>query len=155
MKSGFEHLLRCGGEGKTIISHTLFLAGEYLMIVIKSVEYRAKIEDINVSPAKHRFLCNTLKEGISNGLRHGNATAFWFELKTEEGKIRFYLSDNGTGLATENFESGFGLTTMRDRVRALGGDMYIMSEPDEGFELNIVLPADEIKDRTGEDKKND
>ena len=119
------------------------------------IKIRAKIEDINVSPAKHRFLCNTLKEGISNGLRHGNATAFWFELKTEEGKIRFYLSDNGTGLATENFESGFGLTTMRDRVRALGGDMYIMSEPDEGFELNIVLPADEIKDRTGEDKKND
>lgn len=112
------------------------------------IKIRAKIEDICVSDAKQRFLCNTLKEGISNGLRHGNATAFWFELKVAEGKIRFYLSDNGTGLATENFESGFGLTTMRDRVRTLGGDMYILSEPEEGFELNVVLPVDEVK--TGE-----
>jgi signal transduction histidine kinase len=118
------------------------------------IKIRAKIEDIYASEAKHRFLCNTLKEGISNGLRHGNATAFWFELKIEEGKIRFYLSDNGTGLATDNFESGFGLTTMRDRVRKFGGDMYIMSEPDEGFELNVVLPIDEPKDKTGGDKKN-
>lgn len=118
------------------------------------IKIRAKIEDIYASEAKHRFLCNTLKEGISNGLRHGNATAFWFELKIEEGKIRFYLSDNGTGLATDNFESGFGLTTMRDRVRKFGGDMYIMSAPDEGFELNVVLPIDEPKDKTGGDKKN-
>jgi signal transduction histidine kinase len=53
-------------------------------------------------------------------------------------------------LETENFESGFGLTTMRDRVRKFGGDMYIMSEPEEGFELNVVLPMDEIKDKQGE-----
>ncbi|MBO5736272.1 MAG: sensor histidine kinase [Clostridia bacterium] len=118
------------------------------------IKIRAKVEDIYVSEAKHRFLCNTLKEGISNGLRHGNATAFWFELKTEDGKIRFYLSDNGTGLVTEHFESGFGLTTMRDRVRKLGGDMYIMSEPEEGFELNISLPVDEKKDKAGEEKKH-
>ena len=107
------------------------------------IKIRAKIQDIEVSQAKHRFLCNTLKEGISNGLRHGNATAFWFELKTQDGKIRFHLSDNGTGLETEHFESGFGLTTMRDRVRKLGGEMYIISEPDEGFELNLELPADD------------
>ncbi len=107
------------------------------------IKIRAKIQDIYVSQAKQRFLCNTLKEGISNGLRHGNATAFWFELKTQNGKIRFHLSDNGTGLETEHFESGFGLTTMRDRVRKLGGDMYIISEPDEGFELNVELPVDE------------
>ena len=118
------------------------------------IRIRAKIEDIVVSPSKQRFLCNTLKEGISNGLRHGNATAFWFELKKVDGKIRFYLSDNGTGLATENFESGFGLTTMRDRVKKFGGDMYILSEPEEGFELNVVLPLDESKDKTGEDKKD-
>ena len=117
------------------------------------IKIRAKIEDIYVSQAKHRFLCNTLKEGISNGLRHGNATAFWFELKIVDGKIRFYLSDNGTGLTTENFESGFGLTMMRDRVRKLGGDMYIMSEPEEGFELNVVLPVDENKEKTEEDSK--
>ncbi|MBQ4053769.1 MAG: hypothetical protein IJD33_05470, partial [Clostridia bacterium] len=113
------------------------------------------IEDITVSQAKHRFLCNTLKEGISNGLRHGNAKAFWLELKVEDGKIHFLLSDNGTGLDTENFKSGFGLTTMRDRARVLGGEMYVMSEPDEGFELNITLPIDEpVRKTEGENNGN-
>ena len=106
------------------------------------IKIRAKIEDIYASPAKHRFICNTLKEGISNGLRHGAATAFWFELRTQDGKIRFHLSDNGTGLQTEDFKSGFGLTMMRDRVRKLGGEMYIISEPEEGFELHVELPMD-------------
>lgn len=119
------------------------------------IKIRAKIEDIQVSEAKHRFLCNTLKEGISNGLRHGNATAFWFELKTDGDKISFLLSDNGTGLNTENFESGFGLTTMRDRVRKLGGDMYIISEPDDGFELHVTLPTDVRRRRIEKGEKVD
>ena len=61
------------------------------------IKIRSEIENANVSPAKLRFLCNTLKEGLSNGLRHGGATAFWFELKREENIIKFLLSDNGKG----------------------------------------------------------
>ena len=109
------------------------------------VTIRSAIEDVAVSEAKHRFLCNTLKEGISNGLRHGDAKAFWVELKIEDDKIKFLLSDNGSGLDMENFQSGFGLTTMRDRARALGGEMTMFSEPGEGVELNLTLPVDERK----------
>ena len=50
------------------------------------VTIRSDIDDIEVSPAKYRFLCNSLKEGISNGLRHGGATAFYFELKEEDAE---------------------------------------------------------------------
>lgn len=106
------------------------------------ITIRSSIEDIDVTQAKHRFLCNALKEGISNGLRHGNAKAFWLEVKVENEKIHFLLSDNGSGLNTEHFESGYGLTMMRERARALGGELVIISAPDEGLELNITLPID-------------
>lgn len=109
------------------------------------VTIRSSIEDVTASEAKCRFLCNTLKEGISNGLRHGNAKAFWVELKIEDEKIKFLLSDNGSGLDMENFQSGFGLTTMRDRARVLGGEMMMFSEPGEGVELSLTLPVDEQK----------
>ncbi len=102
---------------------------------------RSEIADIAVSPAKHRFLCNTLKEGIANGLRHGGATAFWFEFKVEEGQIKFLLSDNGRG-ANEDFALGFGLTTMQERARALGGEVAFFSDGDEGFEIHLSLPVD-------------
>lgn len=106
------------------------------------IRIRSNIDDVNVSDAKYRLLCNTLKEGISNGLRHGNATAFWFELKESGGKIEFLLSDNGVGVAINELKEGFGLTGMSGRAEALGGEIWFVSEPDEGFEIHLVLPSD-------------
>lgn len=105
------------------------------------ISIRSSIEEVSVSAAKFRFLCNTLKEGISNGLRHGAATAFWFEFKRENDELHFLLSDNGKG-ADKTVKAGFGLTTMQERARAFGGEVTFDSEPDEGFELRVVLPVD-------------
>ncbi len=106
------------------------------------ITIRSEIDEITVSSAKFRFLCNTLKEGISNGLRHGGATAFWFECKNEAGKIRFLLSDNGKGVKTDGLQLGFGLSSMRERAKSLGGEVAFSSETDEGFEITMTLPAD-------------
>lgn len=107
------------------------------------IKIRSDIDEIEtISPAKYRFLCNTLKEGISNGLRHGGATAFWFELKREENRIKFFLSDNGKGLQETDLAAGFGLTTMQERATSLGGEVTFHSEPEEGFEILLIIPAD-------------
>lgn len=102
---------------------------------------RSSVDDVAVSSAKYRFLCNSLKEGISNGLRHGGATAFWFELKVTD-KIEFLLSDNGEGMDEAFLQLGFGLTTMQERAKALGGTAEIKTEKGEGFELCLTLPLD-------------
>lgn len=107
-----------------------------------NITIRSEIEDVEASPTKHRFICNTLKEGISNGLRHGGATAFWFELKEENGKIKFLLSDNGNGLTMAALQPGFGLSTMQERAQALGGEVSFHTEEDEGFELCMYLPTE-------------
>lgn len=103
---------------------------------------RSELDEINVSQAKYRFLCNTLKEGISNAFRHGGATAFWFECKKEDGKIRFLLSDNGKGVELSKLKLGFGLKSMKDRAKALGGSIRFSSEAGEGFEIELILPQD-------------
>jgi signal transduction histidine kinase len=105
------------------------------------IKIRSEIQDVIVSSKKYRFLCNTLKEGIANGLRHGGATAFWFELKEEDGNIRFLLSDNGKG-TPEGIVPGFGLTTMQERAKSLGGEVGFDAEEGEGFELRLSLPTD-------------
>ncbi len=107
------------------------------------IKIRSEIAEVEVPPALRRFLCNSLKEGISNGLRHGGATAFWFELKVEDGQIRFLLSDNGRGVGEEGLQVGFGLRTMEQRAKALGGEARFLSEIEEGFELHIILPYNE------------
>lgn len=107
---------------------------------------RYDIEDIVCSPAKRRFLCNSLKEGISNGLRHGHATAFYFELRREEDVLKFLLSDNGEGADMGAFKTGFGMRSMRSRAESFGGKVHFSAVPDEGFEIAIQLPADEKKE---------
>ena len=106
------------------------------------ITIRSEIDEVSVSSAKFRFLSNALKEGISNALRHGGATAFWFELKSSEKKIRFLLSDNGCGVDGEPL-LGFGLTGLKERAVAFGGTVAFSSGKDQGFEIEIVLPVDE------------
>ena len=107
-----------------------------------NVTVRYDVDDIELCDAKRRFLCNTLKEGISNGLRHGGATAFWFELKEEDGIVKFLLSDNGKGMMLSSLKEGFGLSGMHGRAASLGGTVWFDTEPDEGFEIHVTMPTD-------------
>lgn len=89
-------------------------------------------------PPHAGIIRRALKEGLANGIRHGNATAFYFELTISKGCVQLLLQDNGTGCAT--VMPGFGLTNMRSSVENAGGSFEFRSEPGEGFELQIGLP---------------
>ena len=106
------------------------------------ITIRSDIDDVALCDAKTRFVCNSLKEGISNGLRHGGATAFWFEFKKKDHNLRFLLSDNGKGADLSAMKEGFGLSGMHRRAESLGGSVWFETEKDEGFEIHILLPAD-------------
>ena len=106
------------------------------------IAVRCDIDDVSLCDAKCRFLCNTLKEGISNGLRHGKATAFYFELKRGEKDVSFLLSDNGSGMEIAALKEGFGLKGMHSRAASLGGTVWFETEQEEGFEIHLRLPLD-------------
>lgn len=109
------------------------------------VAIRSEIGDVVCSSDKKRFLTNTLKEGIANGLRHGHATAFYVELTEADGNIGFLLSDNGVGADMAALKSGFGLNGMRRGTEEMGGKLTLSAAPGEGFEIRIVLPAEGAK----------
>lgn len=106
-----------------------------------SFTVRSKIDDIGLTDEAERFVSNTLREGISNGIRHGNSTAFFFELKDMGNYVELLLSDNGTGADMNGFKEGFGLSGMRAKAEALGGMVNFSSEPGEGFEIRLSLPG--------------
>jgi signal transduction histidine kinase len=57
-------------------------------------------------------------------------------------KIIFSLEDNGRGCP--NINKGFGLSSMEERVREVGGKIYFSSEVEEGFSINIEFKRDEL-----------
>lgn len=109
-----------------------------------AVRHSLEIPD-DFLPAFAGIVRRALKEGLANGIRHGKATAFYFELSASEGCMHFLLQDNGAGC--EAVTPGFGLTNMRSSVQGAGGSFDIRSEPGEGFELKIKLPL--RQDRRG------
>ena len=133
------HLLSGRAENQTLESALQNIINESMDGT--GIVIRFAISNVRVSEAKFRFICNSLKEGIANGLRHGGATAFWFEL-TADKEILFLLSDNGRGMYELNLKKGFGLTTMEDRAKSFGGNVEFKTEEGEGFEIRLSLPLD-------------
>ena len=106
-----------------------------------SFTVRSKIDDVEMTEAAERFISNTLREGISNGIRHGGSTAFFFELKDMGNYVELLLSDNGSGTDMHTFKEGFGLSSMRAKAEKFGGMVQFSSEPGEGFEIRLSLPG--------------
>lgn len=103
------------------------------------IKARYDLDECEVPPEIHRFICNSVKELLANGIRHGKATAFYIELKLYDGQLKLYVSDNGVGIAGEAKE-GFGLKGIRKKAEEFGGEAEFKGEEEEGFESEICIP---------------
>lgn len=140
------HLLAGRAGAKTLREELLDIIAQ--TIDGTDVKIRYDLQEIDAGDEKRRFLCNTLKECLSNGIRHGSATAFFVELCTEDGNIRLFVSDNGKGAEGE-IKMGFGLNGICNKAAEFGGEVRTHSEKGEGFEVVLTLPRKKDK----EDKK--
>ncbi len=103
------------------------------------VKARYDLDDVQPDSEAYRVIVNSLKELLSNGIRHGSATAFYVELKERKDGLYLLVSDNGKGVKGE-IKEGFGLKGIREKAERLGGKFRISAEEGEGFEAEISLP---------------
>jgi len=92
-----------------------------------------------LNTARQRVLFRALQEGITNGIRHGRATRFEFRLDVSGSEISFSLKDNGRGC--ESAEFGFGLGTIAEDVKQLGGSLSLLPGVGGGCSLLLRLPV--------------
>jgi signal transduction histidine kinase len=52
--------------------------------------------------------------------------------------VKMVLQDDGVG--AEQVDGGFGLLGMRERVHLLNGNMEVITGPNKGFRLEVILP---------------
>ncbi len=105
------------------------------------VKIRCALEDVQLAGVKRRFIANSLKECLANGMRHGGASAFYVELSSEAGVLCLTVSDNGCGLP-DNFKEGFGLRGIREKAVNFGGGIVYESESGDGCEIKITINAE-------------
>ncbi|MEM6255497.1 MAG: sensor histidine kinase [Cyanobacteria bacterium P01_D01_bin.156] len=86
-------------------------------------------------------LYRLVQEGITNIVKHANATAVELSLIVDDEGTRLLLRDNGDGFDISKTSTGFGLQGMRERAQAIGGQLTVNSRPGEGCEIRLVVPS--------------
>ncbi len=82
-------------------------------------------------------------EAVRNAIAHAGATRLEVRLDATGDGLRFRVADDGCGFDPAAVTSGVGLTTMGDRVDALGGSLAIEARPGGGTHVVGEVPARE------------
>ena len=79
-------------------------------------------------------------EAMQNATKHAfGATAVVIDLSHVDS-LRLEVRDDGAGFDTDRVAPGFGLTSMRDRLAAVGGELTIVSSPGHGTRVIGSVP---------------
>ena len=126
---------------------------------LDAVERRAGVEvhfscddEIEIPEIIEEELYRIAMEALNNSLHHANPTSVKVTLrkilKRELPCIELSIIDNGVGFnpADKRNQEGFGLSSMRERIEKLGGELEIRSAPGEGTKIiacvNLIGPSE-------------
>ena len=111
------------------------------------IQFKFKPGDrARLSPDVETALYRILQEAIANATRHGNASRIVVDLSCKLNHINLSIRDNGVGFSSAHVtykhdkKSPFGLLSISERARLLGGNAWIESEVGNGTHVRVVLP---------------
>jgi signal transduction histidine kinase len=98
-------------------------------------------EAVAVPSPWEEALPRIVREAVANAVRHGRARTVSVYLRNNDG-VRLRITDDGVGfdVTQPRSDASFGLTSMKERAEALGGEFKLSSEPGKGTSVEIGLP---------------
>ncbi|WP_432988361.1 sensor histidine kinase [Dactylosporangium sp. CA-233914] len=97
-------------------------------------------ERVALSPAIDVTLFRVAQEALHNVVRHARASRVGLTLSYLTDVVLLDVRDDGRGMNGGSAQ-GFGLRSMVQRVRTVGGVMEIESAPGEGTAISVRVPA--------------
>lgn len=95
---------------------------------------------VPLSPAIDVSLFRVAQEALTNVAKHAGATRVGLTLSYTGPEVLLDVRDDGRGFI-QSTSSGFGLTSMRQRIRGVGGQVEVQSAPGEGTSVSARVPA--------------
>jgi signal transduction histidine kinase len=105
------------------------------------VSFHSSVPD-RLPPQVAIGLYRAIHEGVTNVVRHARATELEVSMHKDADGLICSVKDNGVGVSdTGTQPAGLGLRGIRDRLRALHGELEMRSSPGKGTELIISIPV--------------
>ncbi|MFA5554815.1 MAG: PAS domain S-box protein [Phycisphaerae bacterium] len=93
------------------------------------------------------FLFQAVRELLINVAKHAKAKHVDVSIKQVDDKMNICVADDGTGFdigkklpLKENMATGFGLFSIRERIRLLNGSLAVESKPGFGTKIIMTVP---------------
>jgi signal transduction histidine kinase len=107
----------------------------------------SELEDVALPASACRELARVVQEGLVNVRKHSGARSVYVRFGAQNGLWKLVIDDDGSGFPftgrltlTELDDLHRGPTVIKERVRAIGGDLVIESSPGHGSRLEITVP---------------
>ncbi|MCP2242939.1 sensor histidine kinase [Lentzea aerocolonigenes] len=94
-----------------------------------------------LSPRSRTVLATVLREGVTNLLRHSNATRCSITVSGRGRTVSIDIVNDGSP-AEVSTDHGSGLTNLATRTSAIGGSLLAKASPDGTYQLRAEVPAD-------------
>ncbi|MEH7883395.1 sensor histidine kinase [Bacillus sp. JJ1609] len=82
---------------------------------------------------------NSVREAVTNGLKHGKAQQFLIDITQNGDQIQVFVEDDGTGCS--QIKKSHGLKGIEERIGLLNGKVSFFSEKGRGFKVFAEIPV--------------
>jgi len=104
----------------------------------------------SLSPEIRGLLYRAVRELLTNVVKHSGADSALVELKADSGHVRLAVLDDGRGMegsaspdtGTNDLSKGYGLFSIREQVRTVGGKFEIEAIADGGVRVILTVPME-------------
>ncbi|GAB3734637.1 sensor histidine kinase [Silanimonas algicola] len=116
------------------------LVSARLAAVGAGLAFEAEVDPLPpLDAAQENALAMGLREALTNVLRHAKARQVQVQIRRQGRAVQLEVQDDGVG-STKS--PGNGLSGMRERAEALGGQLSVDSAEGAGTRLRLLLPLD-------------
>jgi signal transduction histidine kinase len=103
------------------------------------VELRTNHLPKNIPQDLALTLFRVAQEALNNVIKHSGARAVLVEAFKVQARVLLRIKDNGIGFDYSRQSSGIGLTSMRERLRLVGGQLLVDSSLNQGTEITAEV----------------
>ena len=112
-----------------------------------AVRFISELQEITLPASTCREMARVVQESLVNIRKHSGAQSAVVRFGSQNGSLKLVINDDGRGFPfSGRFSLGdldshrYGPTVIKERVRAVGGNMVIESTPGHGSKLEITIP---------------
>jgi signal transduction histidine kinase/ligand-binding sensor domain-containing protein len=135
------------GEGPTSGLSTAIAGAARQLTEASDVRLKLKLDQTppGLAADAEYNLFRIAQEALTNSVKHSGARTIEVVLRSAPGSVRLSVKDDGSGLPAGNggysLLGHYGLVGMKERAKQIGAELKLESEPGQGTQVTVVLPA--------------